>query len=26
MREIFGQLKGKTEGRVVTDMASTKQT
>jgi prephenate dehydrogenase len=24
MREIFGQLKGKTEGRVVTDMASTK--
>src|SRR5467141_4077863 len=24
LREIFGQLKGKTEGRVVTDMASTK--
>ena len=24
MREIFGQLKGKTEGKVVTDMASTK--
>src|SRR5258706_3609924 len=24
MREIFGQLKGKTEGRVVTDLASTK--
>jgi len=24
MREIFGQLKGRTEGRVVTDMASTK--
>ena len=24
MREVFGQLKGKTEGRVVTDMASTK--
>ena len=24
MREIFGQLKGKTEGRVVTDMTSTK--
>jgi prephenate dehydrogenase len=24
MREIFGQLKGKTEGRIVTDMASTK--
>jgi len=24
MREIFGQLKGKTEGRVVSDMASTK--
>jgi prephenate dehydrogenase len=24
MREVFGQLKGKTEGKVVTDMASTK--
>jgi prephenate dehydrogenase len=24
MREIFGQLKGRTEGKVVTDMASTK--